>query len=505
MQQDSNHIDELLRERLHDATAAPPDFVWPRVEDELRKRRRRFLFFWLFGAGMVATASLGWWWHSAGAQSTVSGNSAVVMDRTTEKSASTPEESALISATETPEKSKTARNAVNNNTAEHTPETGTSASPTSGKQIKTTTKSPQIATGKPAVLPEMMPVPAVSESTVENVEKRTSETDPLPETLPHVPVSGPTTQGASPVGTDYTAPMSVTARIMQMTPLHLHAQTRSRTHPRVFASSLKSHGDLFPPPVPIIRKNKKETSNCYDFAQHPNVLLLDAYLGPSLTRKEMRTGPDNQPYLADRRKTERRDWSFNAGVRASLLLDRHFLFRTGLHYDQINEVFEYIDPNSVEVIIRQTTQIINGQPVTVIDTLGVEYGENYLKTYNRFGMLDIPLELGVELRNGRTGLSLNGGIALNVLFWKRGAILSPIDGRPAYFTPDNGTVDVFRTHAGLSAIGSIQWFCHLRPRLRVFAEPYGRMVLRPVNIPNHPVEQRYGILGLKVGMTRILD
>ena len=235
------------------------------------------------------------------------------------------------------------------------------------------------------------------------------------------------------------------------------------------------------------------------------MLLLDAYLGPSLTRKEMRTGPDNQPYLAQRRNTETKDWSFSAGLRASLLLDRHFLLRSGIHYDQITEVFEYIDPNSVEVTIRQTTQIVNGQPVTVIDTLGVEYGEKYLKSFNRFGMLDIPLQAGVELRNGRTGLSLNGGIALNVLFWKRGAIISPVDGQPAYFTPGSGTVEVFRANAGLSAMGSVQWFCHLRPRLRVFAEPYVRMVLRPVNVPGHPVEQRYGILGLHIGVTRIFD
>ncbi|MCC6279727.1 MAG: hypothetical protein IT262_03945, partial [Saprospiraceae bacterium] len=264
------------------------------------------------------------------------------------------------------------------------------------------------------------------------------------------------------------------------------------------------HPSFLIPEKRIVR-NKKETRSCYDFAEHPNVLLVDGYFGPSLTRKEMRTGPDNQPYLAQRRNTETKDWSFSAGLRASLLLDRHFLLRSGVHYDQITEQFEYIDPDFVEVTIRQTTQIINGQPVTVIDTLSVDYGEKYLKSFNRFGMLDIPLQAGVELRNGRTGVSINGGIALNVLFWKRGAILSPVDGQPAYFTPGSGTVDVFRTRAGLSAMGSVQWFCHLRPRLRVFAEPYVRMVLRPVNVPSHPVEQRYGMLGLNVGVTRIFD
>lgn len=481
MEQDPNHIDKLLRQRLHDATAPPPDFVWPRVEAALRKRRRRFLFFWLFGTGLLAAGALGWWLKAADGIHPVSVKRA---EQTTATNSAAP----LVSTTKQAEKGQPEieeRPVIASNNTPTTDKTTTAVDSKSDKKVKTSLKSSPTATPGPADLPE--PIATTTQVYSEPLEKRTSETDPLLPLFSEKPVE------------------ESLAHALQMTALpprsRSHALTVSPSGPLTARFSLPT--SVITPQ--IIRKNKKETRNCYDFAQHPNVFLLDAYLGPSLTRKEMRTGPDNQPYLAQRRNTERPDWAFNAGIRASLLLDRHFLLRTGLHYDQINEVFEYIDPNSVEVIIRQTTQIVNGQPVTVIDTLGVEYGEHYLKTYNRFGMLDIPLEVGVELRNGRTGISLNGGVALNVLFWKRGAILSPVDGRPAYFTPEKGTVDVFRANAGLSAMGSLQWFCHLRPRLRVFAEPYVRMVLRPVNIPDHPVEQHYGILGLNIGMTRILD
>lgn len=517
MEKSPNHIDELMRHRLHDATATPPDFVWPQVEAALRKRRRRFLFFWLFGAGMLTVGALAWWQQSAaGAQQYITSR-AVPMTQTNETTAAAPEQAEMPA----PVSSETQRSNQENKEQEvaalapgNTSKADPAAANSYSKQRKntnTTAKTTQTVNTKATHLPEVTPATGASDLLTERASKTDfsdiySPTDALPadasvHPLPATAASGTNKDDIHPSDASIT-------RIPQLTPITLKPQIFT-PYPLIVQplySKLLNPSVLSTAKKPlIIRKNKKETRNCYDFSEHPNVLLFDAYAGPSLARKEMITGPDNQPYLAQRRNTERRDWSFNAGLRASLLLDRHFLIRTGAHYDQINEVFEYIDPNSVEVIIRQTTQIVNGQPITVIDTLGVEYGENYLKTYNRFGMLDIPLEVGVELRNGRTGLSFNGGLALNVMFWKRGAIISPLDGRPGYFTPEKGTVDAFRTSAGLSAVGSIQWFCHLRPRWRVFAEPYVRMVLRPVNIPDHPVEQRYSLLGLKVGMTHILD
>jgi hypothetical protein len=41
--------------------------------------------------------------------------------------------------------------------------------------------------------------------------------------------------------------------------------------------------------------------------------------------------------------------------------------------------------------------------------------------------------------------------------------------------------------------------------VRVFAEPYFRSVLRPLNLPEHPIEQRQAMMGLQVGITRIFD
>jgi hypothetical protein len=253
-------------------------------------------------------------------------------------------------------------------------------------------------------------------------------------------------------------------------------------------------------PIKPIIKRKKPLRSCYDFGRQPNVWMADIYAGPSLVHKDMRSEPDDRPYLNQRLATEVRGWGFNAGARASFMLHRHLLFRTGVHYDYWVEKFTYIDPDYVKYLVEIT--IVNG--TQIVDTVGVEYGENYTRTYNRFGLLDIPLIVGAELRHRRSGFNINAGVSFNVLFHKRGAILSPA-GQPEYFSPQNGRYDLFQNRVGMSAVGSVQWFYHIRPKTRVFAEPYFRQVLRPVTLPTHPVIQQNGVGGIRFGFTQIID
>jgi hypothetical protein len=249
------------------------------------------------------------------------------------------------------------------------------------------------------------------------------------------------------------------------------------------------------------RKTASPPKVCYDFARHPSAWMLDAYFGPSLAQRTLSSTSDGNNYLKQRLSTERSSAAFGAGLRGSFLFNRNYLVRTGLNYDQFTEIFEYVDPTYVKYKIEIT--IVNGQ--TKIDTVGVEYGENYLKTYNRYGMLDVPLMMGVEMRKGRTGVSINAGFSANVLFFNRGAIIDPVTLEPARFGQDKAPLsdEVFRTSVGLSATASVQWYWHLTRNLRVFAEPSFRQVLRPITLETHPVEQRYTIFGLRFGATHI--
>ncbi len=454
-----NNIDQQFRDRLQGAEVPPPAFVWPNVERALQQRRRR-LFFWLwFGLGLTVAGGWALWAgrHSAAPVGTMP----------------------IAAAPKTETKRITGVGA------------------TAGRDEDYSRVSPARAnTPSPVNQPQHSASRASTKGIFANGKnfKQSSVTTDLP--AQSAIFSNTLIPDAAPSVTTQPADISLLSASTAFQPLPAGE----------YALLNKPMPVLLLPPAKI-KKRAATNKNCYDFAPHAKVWLFDAYVGPSLPKRELNaTRPDYENYLGHRRTTEQADWAFHAGLRGSLLLGRHFLLRSGLHYEQMTEVFEYADPDYIQVTIRQTTKIIDNVPVTVIDTIGIDYGEHYVKTYNRYGRLDVPLLAGVEFRKGRAGLSLQAGASLNVYFWKRGTVLDA-QLQPQSFTPDDATgkSPVFRQRAGWSTTASAQVFYHLRPRLRVFAEPYGSHNLRPLTLDGQPISQRYTTWGLKLGLTKILD
>lgn len=459
MDMESNHnhiIDEQFRRRLYDAEAAPPAFVWQNVELELKKRKRRRGFLWLFFFGMAAS---GMWLMLLPAQKNT--RSQALENATVSANAPGEPPANIPSGENTRTFSAAAPDAGHEATAS---KAGASAS-TPAKNFGAKT-APAVKTIFQQALAPLAPLPESPEAT------------------------------RPPDAADAQQPAEA-ALFLAKDPLSLL--------PGADAAPAFRRQLSLPKAKSFIRK-RKDPKYCYDFAQNPNVWMIDAYIGPSFGQQTFRAeNPDFDDYAQMRRSTEDNGWAFNAGLRGSLLLGRHFIIRTGIQYEQMTTVFEHIDPNYVKYLVEITQTIVDNKPVVVIDTVGVEYGENYVKTYNRFGMIDVPIEIGGEIRRGRVGLSLHAGLSFNALFWKRGTALSP-NGQPLPFTPDEkDAVEIYRTRTGLSAGGSAQLFVHLHPTLRVFAEPYFRKVLKPLTLDDQAVAQRYGSWGIKFGAAKILD
>ena len=478
MERQTNNIDDLLRQRLYDVEVPPPAFVWPNVEHALRRRKRRF-FLWFLAAGLAGAGI--WMVWSRPLPTSV----------TTQERQTTPaqpvEKTTPQASIPTNPATGYADPAIMSHAPESTADTKSSNSDVaiapaqknagkSGGAHTPARQKPKSGKLSPLVVTEIPAGNAVPETTgtpTATPELPTELSTELPTEL-----SGQATTTATP-----TAPSLLPARLSA-----LDAWDRQTSMP--FAQ-------------PRLSK-RKAAKKCYDFHSNRQAWLLDVYAGPSFVRKTLDTGnPEFKAYVQDRLLTEHRETAFNLGLRASYLFAENFIVRTGLHYDQFTEKFEYIDPNFINTTIRIQQQLVNGQWVTVTDTV-IEYGSNYVKTYNRFGMLDIPLQAALELRSGATGISLNLGGSVNVLFWKRGNMLE-LNGKPASFTPSKHQFDVFQPRVSLSLLGSIQWYYHVGPKTRLFAEPYYRHILEPVTKPGYPVKQSYGIGGIRVGMTRIMD
>lgn len=458
-------MDDLLRRRLYQAEVPPPAFVWPAVEATLRRRKRRLLVFWLLAIGTAASLALGLWWAFR------------------ERSKPAPASPAVAGLVLLPPKTEAVAGGSRS--------AGTQPQSFAEQKASRYRTQPSI---EPSPLRRGAPRQAADAAAAPGI------------LLPQAASAG----HSEPAMAD-TAPKETPAMEMPATENAVFAPNTPRPALQFLPSAnldplgqTRLISNLKPIALAPI-KPKKMPRKCYDFHSNRQAWLVDAYLGPSWTNQRLRPNDlELDDYIHDRQRTERPDWGFNAGVRASYLFGGNFLVRTGLHYDQYMEQFEHIDPNFIQYNIVITQKLINGQWVSVTDTVGVRYGTDYLKTYNRFALLDIPLQAALELRSGPTGVSLNLGGSINVLFHKRGSMLAT-NGKPVSFTPADEQYDVFRTRVGLSLMGSIQWFYHLSPRTRVFVEPYFRHILKPITRPAYPVEQMQGVGGVRFGATHILN
>ena len=466
MERPINNIDDLLNRRLRDAEVPPPPFVWPNVQQALRRRKRRF-FLWFLAAGLAGAGI----WTVWSRPFTVVTTTPPVLEKPDQ--ATSPAKQALPQAAIPPAPAQENRRQATTVLENRLRSTAT-------ENLKTTTQiRNKKGAGQPAqARAALFPWPETITST--------TATASTPGDLPVIP--GKTDQVATAAPSD----LLIQNEALIVSP-----------HP-LAALDTRLREPVMPSAHPRVSK-RKVAKRCYDFHTNRQAWLLDAYVGPSLVRKTLDRGnPEFKDYIADRLRTEHHEIAFNAGVRASYLFAENFIVRSGLHYDQFTEKFEFIDPDFIKYTIEVKQKLINGQLVTVTDTVKVEYGANYVKTYNRFGLLDIPLQAALELRSGPTGISLNLGGSVNILFWKRGSVLD-MNGEPASFSEGKYKHDIFQSRIGLSLLGSIQWYYHIGPKTRLFAEPYYRHILEPVTRPGYPVKQSYGIGGIRFGLTKILD
>jgi hypothetical protein len=438
MNEGSDRLDELLRRRLQAAAAPPPAHVWPAVEDTLRKRKRRFLL-WMFAAGTLSAAAILY------------------------LSALRPKAVAPQPEYPAPKQEQIA-----------------AAAPPAGRRSPADFAA--VASPPPALGAEIRPARPLPDADAPLIAL-------APEILPAAPLPP----------------------ALEIPAVEITAAPRNRSGsatPLLPGLAIQAPAAAFrlpasPEQIPfILPRKRKDPGSCYDFTGRPNVWFADVYAGPGLPSRRLTSpDPEFQDYSRLRRETESPSTAFSAGLRGSVLLNRHYLVRAGLHYDQFTEVFEYADPNYIEYTVKVRNELVGGVWQTITDTIGVDYGEHYQKTYNRYGMLDIPIMLGGEWRSSRTGFSLQAGASVNIFFWNRGAMLSPL-GVSTDFDRDN---PAFRARTGASLMGSVQWFWHLRPQWRVFVEPYFRRMLQPISPDGSPVLQQYSLHGVQLGITKILD
>ncbi|NNF33557.1 MAG: hypothetical protein HKN68_05590 [Saprospiraceae bacterium] len=251
--------------------------------------------------------------------------------------------------------------------------------------------------------------------------------------------------------------------------------------------------DFIPPECPT-----------FGFNREPGIFfdLLYSHDMPSRTL-EMKS-QELSDYIDSRNNTESTLYSFSSSLRIAYISRSGLGLKTGFNYSQINEKFEYLDPDAslIRTIITIDTLILGGVPTVVKDTSTIRIpGSLDITSYNRYRFFDIPILATYEAPlNDKFYYSFNGGVLINVAFSQKGRFLDPAE-MPVWFTSsDPEGYDAFKNSAGLSFFGSLGLHYKLNDHIDIILEPNFRFYAGSLTSEPYPLEQRWLTLGLSHGI-----
>lgn len=253
--------------------------------------------------------------------------------------------------------------------------------------------------------------------------------------------------------------------------------------------------DAEPLPVP--------ETGCARFSEGRPAIFLAVTAGPSLlSRKYASRSDEYLDYASQRANSEKAHVSYGANARLSIVFPWGGAIRTGLGFTQFNEELVHRITN-----IRQvTTTLIYGPNNNVIgaDTI-ISYKDTVFRFNNHHRMIDIPIQVGYEVRYNKVTLAANAGVNINVDYSSEGSYLEPVDLIPTRFDNDNPNLDpVYKTRIGMSWQASLGLHYQLNDRLDFMAEPYLRYYPGSFTRDDYPLSQKYLVGGVGLGLRMLL-
>ncbi len=257
--------------------------------------------------------------------------------------------------------------------------------------------------------------------------------------------------------------------------------------------------------IQITNFNTKPIEACPFNANYKGT-SLDIYFSPDYIDKQLIDREGGEKLKDMRTTTESPMFSFSAGIRLGYNLGYRWNIHTGLNYSQINEKFEYTDPESstIRIVIVKDYIYENGK---VVDSIVKQEeilvpGTTSLTIYNKFRTIDIPV-LGryTIMANRHLSLSAVGGIYINISSFEQGTIISDATHKPVQLSRlgDEDSV-VYKDQLGLSFYGSLSIAYHLTSDTDLLVEPYARIHPESITVSAYPLNQKFNRYGLNLGL-----
>ena len=251
-----------------------------------------------------------------------------------------------------------------------------------------------------------------------------------------------------------------------------------------------------------LKNNAIVISECPDFGNGRNDWYLEVFGALDFPHKKLQATFGKSDFVERKDSSEKFTLSYSAGFRISKNISPSWLIKSGVHFSQFNENFQYKNEHErriTTVITIRTIVRAPGDTLFIADSTQVEVvGVRTKTTHNRYRNIDIPLLLSYEVRNPGLTFAVQLGTIFNVrssfhgdMLDTTGFPLSQSGKDPAgQFNNSLG----FGIYAGASMIKSVA------TDLDVFAEPYYRRYLNNQASAAAPFEQYLSNWGVQFGI-----
>lgn len=229
---------------------------------------------------------------------------------------------------------------------------------------------------------------------------------------------------------------------------------------------------------------------------------VDVYVSPmtvfktvtdKVAGKNIRTGMDS---------TLHKQVSFNAGINLVKNIGENFLLKTGLQYNQVNEVFRNTRVNEIKLITTVTIRTIilaPGDTIYIRDTsVTQQIGTVTRQTQNRYKSWDIPLIMGYEFGGKDLRLNANVGVIANIRSSYKGEMLDTI--QQTINIADYKATGVYKTNIGLGIYAGLGIVKAIGDKTDLLIEPYARFNLTNMTTDAAWFKQKNIVAGLSVGL-----
>jgi len=255
-------------------------------------------------------------------------------------------------------------------------------------------------------------------------------------------------------------------------------------------------------------KKTKEPEECLRLNKVKIKAFADLYYSNDLPIRNIESKSDNfNSYVRQREATEKVQYSFSAGLRIGMGLTNKINLMTGAQYSQINEKFEFTDPESSQTKVITTKFYIKDINGNIVDSTSTEEtvvipGTLSYKINNVFRAIDIPFILGYQIYDSKKiNLYANIGAFANMSFTQKGMVLNPNNSTTLNLA--NSQNNIYVSDLGFSSYLGLAMTYNIDPKLSILVEPTMRKHLKSITLKDHPTSHSYTILGISTGVRMI--